>query len=106
MYPERGASWQGMSLCVTLALGATPGGLLRLVLRTGMILVGAGLAGGVALAFGFSMLLTRVLTEVHAWDPVAHGGVVLVLAIVALVACAVPARRAAGADPLDSLRSE
>jgi predicted permease len=91
---------------IRLALGATPRDLLSLVLRTGMLLVAAGIAGGVAVAAAFSMLLVKALTEIHPWDPVAHGGVALLLALVALVACAVPARRAAGADPLQSLRGE
>src|SRR4030095_9209636 len=87
-------------LGIRLALGATPRDLLSLVLRTGMLLVAAGIAGGVAGAAAFLMLVVQGPPEIHPWDPVAHGGVALLLALVALVACAVPARRAAGADPL------
>jgi putative ABC transport system permease protein len=91
---------------IRLALGAQPGVLLRLVLREGMVLIAAGIAIGV----GGSLILTRamasLLFEVSPTDPVVFTGVPLLLVIVALAACFVPARRASRVDPIVALRCE
>jgi putative ABC transport system permease protein len=91
---------------VRLALGATPGNILTLVLKKGMFLtlmgVVAGLAGSVALA----RLMTSLLFGVSAFDPITFAAVSIVLTLVALAACWLPARRAAKTDPLVALRYE
>jgi putative ABC transport system permease protein len=91
---------------VRMALGARPGEIVGMVLRQGMalVLIGAavGLAGAFALTHGMQKLLFRVAPS----DPVTYVGVAAVLAAAALVACGIPARRAARVDPLVALRTE
>jgi putative ABC transport system permease protein len=91
---------------VRMALGAQPGDMLRLVLREGMSLVGVGvvLGGGGALALG--RFIAGFLFEVQPSDPAMLATVAVVLAGVALLACWIPARRAARLDPLVALRCE
>lgn len=89
-----------------LALGATPRSLLSLVLATGLRLAGWGIALGLALAIASSRLLAGFLYDVSPFDLATFIGVPLLLAVVALVAALVPARRAMLADPCVSLRSE
>lgn len=91
---------------VRLALGASPRDLYRSVLTRGLGLTAVGLAAGLALALGAARLLSRLLYATSPFDPIAFAATGGVLAAVALVACLVPARRAAGADPLMALRSE
>jgi putative ABC transport system permease protein len=91
---------------VRLALGASPGDLYRLVLGRGLTLTFIGLAVGLIGAFSASRVLQALLYETSAFDPVAFGGMTAILATTALVACLLPARRAAAADPLIALRSE
>jgi len=97
---------QTRDMGIRLALGAPPAAVLRKVLRDGMTIVGAGLAVGI----GGSLLLTRVLQsllyETSSQDPVALAAVAFVLALVGLLACWLPARRAARVDPMIALRSE
>jgi putative ABC transport system permease protein len=89
-----------------MALGATPRTVLRLIVGEGMTVVvigvGIGLAGGLALGRAISSLVFGV--TVH--DPATFAGVAAILAIVALAACALPARRAARVDPMTALRYE
>jgi putative ABC transport system permease protein len=91
-------------LGLRMALGADPRGVLRLVLREGMTPVGAGILAGLA----GSMLLTRVMKTllfgIDALDPITFGAVAATLALVALMACYVPARRATRLDPATTLR--
>jgi putative ABC transport system permease protein len=89
-----------------MALGASSGDVLRLVLRQGLALAGIGLALGLAGAFAASRLLTSMLFEVKPNDPLTYSGVVALLGIVALAASYIPARRAARIDPLVALRQE
>jgi putative ABC transport system permease protein len=91
---------------VRLALGASPARLYRLVLGRGLRLTGAGLVLGFAGALAASRALEGLLYQVSALDPIAFGGVAVVLSITAAGACALPARRAAAADPIAALRSE
>ena len=89
-----------------MAVGATPREVLANVLRGGIALVGAGTALGLAVALAAAGLLERLLFGVSPRDPLVYGGVVLVVALVGLLANAVPARRAASLDPVRALRTE
>ena len=93
-------------LGIRLALGASRGDLLRLVLRHGAVLVGIGLAAGLLGAFVASRALRSVLYNVAPLDPAALIGAMLALSLVAFVACFLPARRASLVDPIEALRME
>ncbi len=90
---------------IRMALGALPGGVLRMVLGQGMRLVLLGLAIGVACAFGLSRLFSSMLYETTPTDPPTYLAVAAVLALVAAVSCFVPARRATTVDPMVALRN-
>jgi len=89
-----------------LALGAQPVVLLRSVLREGMLLIGAGVAIGLIGALALTRTIASLLFQVSPTDPVVFTGVPLVLVVVALIACLVPARRASRVDPIVALRHE
>ena len=89
-----------------MALGASTGSVLRLVLRQGLALAGLGLALGLAAAAAGTRLLTTMLFRVRPNDPVVYLAVALLLGIVALAACYIPARRASRIDPLAAIRQE
>jgi putative ABC transport system permease protein len=91
---------------VRLALGASSGSVIRMVLGQGLILTAIGLALGLAGAFSSARLLTNMLFQVRPTDPIVYLGVTLSLAVVALIATYVPARRATSIDPLATLRQE
>lgn len=91
---------------VRMALGATPANVLWLVLREGMVLTAAGVAIGLGLSWGLGRLLSGMLYEVSAVDPLVFAVAPMVLTAAALVASYVPARRATRVLPLTALRSE
>ncbi len=91
---------------IRLALGAKRGDVLRLVLGYGATLIGAGVAIGVAVAFGAGRLLASQLFEVRATDPVTYGAVAAALALAGFAACVIPAMRAMRVDPIVALRNE
>ncbi len=91
---------------VRMALGAQGSDVLRLVMGSGIRLVGVGVLIGVPAAIGLAQLLRSQLYGISATDPLTFGVVPLVLAGVALVASLVPARRATRVDPVEALRSE
>lgn len=88
---------------IRLALGSTARGIFRLVIREGVWLVGLGFLLGAAGALVLRRTLERQLFGVSAADPLVVGGVAALLAVVALVASALPARRATRIDPLIAL---
>jgi ABC-type antimicrobial peptide transport system permease subunit len=91
---------------IRLALGADRNNILRVVLREGIKLTVIGLAIGVPLAIGLTNLLPNVLYGVGRHDPVTFVAIALILGAVAVLACYVPARRAAKVDPMVALRYE
>jgi putative ABC transport system permease protein len=91
---------------VRMALGASAGDILGLMMRAGATQVSIGLAAGLLGAFAATRLLQQVLYEVKPFDPVVFAGVAVSFALVALAACLIPARRAMQVDPIVALRAE
>ena len=91
---------------IRMALGAEGGNILRLVVMEGIWLAGIGLAVGIVFAVFLSRMLAGLLYGVSPGDLLTFGGVSLLLAAVAILACYVPARRATRVDPLVALRYE
>lgn len=91
---------------IRMALGATPGHILKLIVGQGMVLVLIGMVLGVAGTIALGRILASLLYGVGAGDPRAIGAVSLGLALVTLVACWLPARRAARVNPLVAMRNE
>ncbi len=91
---------------VRMALGATPGDVLRLVLRQGVVLSTIGALVGLAGAFALARALRSLLFGVGTADPVSYIGAALVMTLSVLLACALPAWRAARIDPTLALRRE
>jgi len=91
---------------IRLALGAQPGSVLKLVLQQGVVLAIVGAGVGIGAALGVTRYLTSLLYDVHANDPLTMIAVAILLALVALAACYVPARRAMRVDPMVALRYE
>ncbi len=89
-----------------MALGAQRRGVLLLILKQGLALTLIGTAIGLLGAFALTRLMSSLLFEVSAADPATFGVIVLLLIMVSLIACYLPARRATRIDPLIALRSE
>jgi predicted permease len=90
---------------IRMALGASRGSVILLVLRQGLLLIGAGLALGIAGALAFRQVLARYLYATDPADPLVYAGVALIVLMAGLLACVGPARRATAIDPLAALRS-
>jgi putative ABC transport system permease protein len=91
---------------VRMALGASRGNVLLLVLRQGMPLILAGIVMGLAVALGLTRLISTLLYGVTPTDAFTFGSVSALLVLVALFACWLPARRASRVDPIHALRHE
>jgi putative ABC transport system permease protein len=94
-------------LGVRMALGAQPRGVVQLVIRQGMVLVGTGVTVGALGTLGLTQAMSTVLPgHIDATDPLTFAGVTLILVVVGLVATYIPARRATRIDPMVALRHE
>ena len=91
---------------IRMALGASRWDVLAMICAHGLRLTAIGLAAGLALAFGLTRLMSAVLFSVSPTDPLTFISVALLLALVAFLACYIPARRATRVDPLVALRYE
>jgi putative ABC transport system permease protein len=91
---------------VRIALGARSRDVIRMVVGRGMLLTSIGAAAGLALSLALTRLMSGMLFGVGANDPLTFAIVSLLLAGVALLACYIPARRAARVDPMVALRTE
>ncbi len=97
---------RGREIGVRMALGARRGQVVGMILGQGMAMVGAGGLAGLLLAVALSPLVSDLLFQLRATDPLALASAVLVLAAVALVASGLPAWRSASIDPVRALREE
>ena len=99
-------------LGIRMALGALQKDILKLVIGQGMFLVTLGLGLGLLLSLALTRLLTSSMFDldlplpVSATDPLTFGLVTILLSLIALVACYIPARRATQVDPIEALRYE
>jgi predicted permease len=91
---------------VRMALGASAGGVMQMVLRQGALMIGLGIALGTAAALAMNGVMTSFVFRVPTTDPVSFGIACLTLTLAGLLACAIPARRAARIDPVIALRQE
>ena len=91
---------------VRMALGADRANVVGIVLRGAFLQIVIGLALGIPAAIGCARLIASQLYQIKGWDPLVLGGSVVALALCALVACIVPARRAASINPVMALRAE
>jgi putative ABC transport system permease protein len=101
-----GVAQRAGELGIRIALGAQRADVLGTVLRQGLVIAGAGIVVGVALALALTRLLRTLLFSVSAVDPVTFAIVVAGLALVAALACVIPGWRAMRVDPLTALRRQ
>jgi putative ABC transport system permease protein len=91
---------------IRVALGARPGDVLRMVIGQGARIAAAGVVIGIVASFGLTRLMTNLLYDVSPADPVTFAAVTVLLALIALIASWIPARRSLRVDPIAALRRE
>jgi ABC-type antimicrobial peptide transport system permease subunit len=91
---------------IRMALGAQAGAVLRMIMAEGFVMLASGLVVGLLLAVATGKILSGILYEVSALDPIAFTVAPLMLAIAAVIATWLPARRAAQVNPIQALRTE
>ena len=99
-------SYRRREFGIRLALGATPSGIVAMVLRQASVLIAIGLACGIAVAVWGGSLVKSFLYEVKPVDAPTYAAVVLLLLLVGTLAALVPAQRAASVEPVQTLREE
>ncbi len=99
-------SMRAQEMAIRMALGSRRGQIVRLVLNSGAKLAAIGCAAGLIGALAVSKLLGSMLFNVSATDPLILTASIATMIVLSLIACAVPAQRAASANPVDALRSE
>ena len=100
------ASQRTREIGIRMALGAQPGEVLRMVCKQGMIIICAGLVIGLAAALAIGRVVGSFLMGISGTDPVTYVSVTAALMLIGVMACYVPARRAASLDPTEALRHE
>jgi len=93
-------------IAIRMALGSTGAAVVKLVLRQGLTLVAVGLTAGFAGAAGLQKVIANQIYGVRPLDPLVIGGVTVLLGMIALLACAMPAWGAAHVDPVTVLKEE
>ena len=99
-------SMRSQEMAIRMALGSRRGEIVRLVLVSGAKLAAIGCAAGLVGALTVSKLLSSMLFNVSATDPLILTASIVTMIVLSMVACAIPAQRAASANPVDALRSE
>ena len=97
---------RGREIAIRMALGAQPGSILGMIVRGGLRITAAGMLVGLAGAWALKRAISSQLFHVAATDPLTYFGMAALLAIVAVLACYIPARRAIRVDPLGASRYE
>jgi macrolide transport system ATP-binding/permease protein len=100
------ASQRTHEIGIRMALGAEPRDILNMVLRQSLVTVAVGVSVGLAAALAATQAISSLIVGVGATDPLTFISVVLLLSIISLIACWIPARRATRVDPLIALRHE
>jgi putative ABC transport system permease protein len=100
------ASQRRQEIGIRLALGAQPMQILNMIFRQGLTIVGTGVIAGVLAAAAMARLVASFLFGVAPGDPLTYATAIALLAVVALLACYIPARRAMRVDPMVALRHE
>jgi predicted permease len=91
---------------IRMALGASGAAVVRLIVAQAMRTIGVGLLAGIIAALALTRYMSAILYGVSSWDPVVFSGITVLLALVALAASYIPARRATNVDPLAAVRYE